>query len=112
MSRGRRVLLLSLVLVVLLGGAGVAQATINSSEPTPLLMVSSSESRTDPVALPGAAISGQAYIFLAADHSVRRVAFYLDRSTTDPASNIETIAPFDLAGTDQDTGKARPISTL
>src|SRR5262249_21315599 len=109
MSRGRRVLLLSLVLVVLLGGAGVGQATSNPSEPTPLFVVGSRESRTARAARPGAAIWGQAYIFLAAAHSVRRVAFSLDRPPTDPASNIETIAPFDLAGTDQDTGKARPI---
>lgn len=80
--------------------------------PTPVgsaeLMYSTSADRSSPVALDGATVSGDIYVFLD-DAGVEEAVFYLDNSAS-PAQT-EGVAPLDFAGTDNATGKANPFDT-
>ncbi len=95
---------------VLLLSIGLAQATAHAA--TYALSVSSSSSRSGAIALQGATLSGNAYIFtsLASQltnfnpSGIAGVCFWLDNTAmSGTANHCESYAPYDLAGTAGDT---------
>lgn len=74
------------------------------------LMVSASSTRSEPFPLDGAVLTGNAYVFLAAESDAGEVRFWLDDpSATSAPRRIEDNAPYDFAGGTVEA--AKPWST-
>ncbi len=75
------------------------------------LQVSQSATRSAPVALDGASVTGNVYVFVAPATGITRVRFFLDNPTaTGTPTKTEAKAAYDLAGT-ATTGNALPFNT-
>ena len=69
---------------------------------TPVLMLSTSSTRSNPKALNALRVAVPAYVFVTAVPGITRVVFRIDGST----ARTETAAPWDFAGTVAATGRA------
>lgn len=76
----------------------------------PTLSVSSSATRSSPIALSNAVLAGNAYIFLASPTNVVRTDFYLDAPPPSAIWSTERLAPIDFNGTNPDD-TAKPFNT-
>ncbi len=75
------------------------------------LMRSTSSTRSNALTLAGAALTGNAYIFLTPTSGVSRASFWLDdTAASGTATHVENYAPLDFMGTASD-GSARPWNT-
>ena len=107
--RGHQIVIAALVVGVLLAVSGVGSASAWSSRSR--LSVSWSPDRSGSVSLDGAAVKGETYVFLKTSRWLDRVEFYLDDpGRTRPPVRVDTIAPYDFAGTAAD-GRANPYDT-
>lgn len=99
-------------LLLALSGAGLAAGAAPAGAHgagVPELRVSSSAGRAPSTPLSGATVAGSAYVFVAGETDVRRVEFWLDQPVTAPPRQVESFAPYDLAG-GSDTAAA-PLDT-
>jgi hypothetical protein len=75
------------------------------------LVVSASPDRSSPIALEGASVGGNVYVFTTPDPGVDRVRFWLDNpSMSGTPRKVEGNGPFDFAGT-ATNGTAHPFDT-
>jgi len=96
-----------------------AEIAADANRPVVALQLSIAANRSDPLPLNGQSVSGNVYIFYshigptAATNPVKQVKFWLnDSSPASPKGTprlIESVAPFDFAGTATD-GKAMPLN--
>lgn len=71
------------------------------------LMVSRSSTRSDPVPLEGAVLTGEVYVFLAGAQDAEKVRFWLDDpSATGRPRRTESNPPYDFVGGDVETARA------
>lgn len=63
------------------------------------LLVSGATNRSNPQALAGAQLQGNAYIFISPDSGISQVRFYLDDPSRTTPVRVESAAPFDFGGT-------------
>jgi hypothetical protein len=93
--------------------APTAQPVVTPTAAPPLSLVYSvNANRSNPVALNGQAVSGDIYVFTRPDSGVTRVSFYIDDTgRTGEPLRTESVAPFDLAGTNDSGGGALPFDT-
>jgi acid phosphatase type 7 len=102
-----RVAVLGMILLVVAPAQPRADAQITYD-----LLVSASPDRSAPVSLDGQTVSGSIYAFAAPGDEVRRALFYMDDPTmAGTPFNVDSSAPFDLAGT-RKNGEALPYDTV
>lgn len=94
------------------GGAALVVAALVVATAIPMaagaptgLVVSASSNRSNPVALGGATLTGNTYIFVTGYSQARRVRFTLDNG-----SPVTRSSPFDYAGT-RSSGRANALDT-
>ena len=105
--RALRLMLAAAGMVALLGPVMAQVVTATSFQ----LVWSASSSRTSPVALAGAGLSGNVYVFMAPTSGVTRTSFWLDNTAaTGTPTHVEGSAPIDFVGTASD-GTAKPWDT-
>lgn len=76
------------------------------------LMLSASENRSSPSLLEGSTVQDNVYIFVAPEAGISRVRFFIDDAGTAGApAATEMNAPYDLGGTRQADGTAKPFAT-
>lgn len=106
LGRPRLLLLIGIVTALLI--PVVVQATNSAAF---ALMASGSPDRSSAVALSGAQVGGNVYIFLSPSEGVEKASFWLDDpAMSGPATHVENSKPIDFAGTDS-AGKAKPWDT-
>ena len=100
------VFLASVVLALL-----VPVAVMASSSSSFALMSSNSSSRNSAIALAGAQVKGNVYVFLSPTTGVKKASFWLDDTAmSGTETHVETSAPIDFAGT-ASNGTAKPWNT-
>ena len=96
------------------GGTEVVNATFTVANIAPAtynLLVSTAASRSNPVPLQGQTLVGNRYIFVTPESGIMRVRFFLDNPSMSGAPRqVESVAPYDFAGTAADNS-ATPFNT-
>ncbi len=102
-------LVLATVVALIAGTFGVVSA---GAAETTSLQVSAAADRSAPVALNGATLSGNRYVFVTPEAAVQKVDFFLDNTAaTGTPTKSEGRGPFDFAGTGATVAVALPWNT-
>jgi hypothetical protein len=76
------------------------------------LLTSNNPDRSSPLRVQGSTVSGNIYAFMASEYDVDRVRFFIDDPTfSGTPDRNEGNGPFDLAGSNVETGTALPFDT-